>query len=157
MRNMRIAATTFTSLLVVSAAAQAQLPFDATHCYAGAATVLSTSDEATVVRFQHKGIYRGNGDKKHLDGFSLQCAGTDVILSKTLRALFSDKTHRSRAFAAHYRADGEGILIMQVKGEESVKRAALKKLFSDPRFNVMDGLDVDIDDYSKDGTFEVKK
>jgi len=30
-----------------------------------------------------------------------------------------------------------------------VRRAALKKLFSDPRFNVMDGLDVYVDDYSK--------
>jgi hypothetical protein len=39
---------------------------------------------------------------------------------------------------------------MQAKVEESVKRAALKKLFSDPRFNVMDGLDIYIDDYSKD-------
>jgi hypothetical protein len=36
------------------------------------------------------------------------------------------------------------------KVEESVKRAALKKLFADPRFNVMDGLDVYVDDYSKD-------
>jgi Protein of unknown function (DUF3306) len=33
--------------------------------------------------------------------------------------------------------------------EEGVKRAALKKLFSDPRFNVMDGLDTYIDDYTK--------
>jgi Protein of unknown function (DUF3306) len=33
--------------------------------------------------------------------------------------------------------------------DEDVRRAALKKLFSDPRFNVMDGLDVYIDDYSK--------
>ena len=32
---------------------------------------------------------------------------------------------------------------------EDVRRAALKKLFSAPRFNVMDGLDVYIDDYSK--------
>lgn len=32
---------------------------------------------------------------------------------------------------------------------EDVRRAALKKLFGDPRFNVMDGLDVYIDDYSK--------
>ena len=38
---------------------------------------------------------------------------------------------------------------MHAKVEESVKRAALKKLFADPRFNVMDGLDVYIDDYSK--------
>jgi len=35
------------------------------------------------------------------------------------------------------------------KIEEGVRRAALKKLFSDPHFNVMDGLDVYIDDYSK--------
>ncbi len=35
------------------------------------------------------------------------------------------------------------------KVDETVKRAALRKLFSDPRFNVMDGLDVYIDDYSK--------
>jgi hypothetical protein len=30
-----------------------------------------------------------------------------------------------------------------------VKNAALKKLFADPRYNIMDGLDVYIDDYSK--------
>ena len=35
------------------------------------------------------------------------------------------------------------------KVDESVRRAALRKLFSDPHFNVMDGLDVYIDDYSK--------
>jgi len=35
------------------------------------------------------------------------------------------------------------------KVDENVRRAALKKLFSDPHFNVMDGLDVYIDDYSK--------
>jgi hypothetical protein len=31
----------------------------------------------------------------------------------------------------------------------AVRRQALKTLFADPRFNVMDGLDVYIDDYSK--------
>jgi hypothetical protein len=35
------------------------------------------------------------------------------------------------------------------KIDEDVRRSALKKLFSDPHFNVMDGLDVYIDDYSK--------
>jgi hypothetical protein len=30
-----------------------------------------------------------------------------------------------------------------------VKNAALRKLFSDPHFNVMDGLDIYIDDYAK--------
>ena len=38
---------------------------------------------------------------------------------------------------------------MHSKVEQSVKRAALKKLFSDPRFNIMDGLDTYIDDYTK--------
>lgn len=38
-----------------------------------------------------------------------------------------------------------------MKGEvdPGVRRQALKTLFQDPRFNVMDGLDVYIDDYSK--------
>jgi hypothetical protein len=33
--------------------------------------------------------------------------------------------------------------------DENVKRSALKKLFSDPHFNVMDGLDIYIGDYTK--------
>src|SRR6185295_8282850 len=32
---------------------------------------------------------------------------------------------------------------------EELRRAAVKKLFADPHFNVMDGLDTYIDDYSK--------
>jgi hypothetical protein len=32
--------------------------------------------------------------------------------------------------------------------DEGVRRAAMKKLFSDPHFNVMDGLDVYIEDYN---------
>ncbi|OON62440.1 hypothetical protein B0920_02965 [Massilia sp. KIM] len=37
-----------------------------------------------------------------------------------------------------------------VKGvDQAVRRMALKKLFADPHFNVMDGLDVYIDDYNK--------
>jgi hypothetical protein len=39
---------------------------------------------------------------------------------------------------------------LRAKVDEQVKRAALKKLFADPRFNVMDGLDIYIDDYSKE-------
>jgi hypothetical protein len=41
---------------------------------------------------------------------------------------------------------------MHAKVEEGVKRAALKKLFADPRFNVMDGLDTYIGDYTKSDT-----
>lgn len=39
---------------------------------------------------------------------------------------------------------------MHAKVDERVRRMALKKLFGDPRFNVMDGLDIYIDDYSKE-------
>jgi len=41
---------------------------------------------------------------------------------------------------------------MHTKVEEAVKRAALKKLFADPRFNVMDGLDTYIADYTASDT-----
>lgn len=45
---------------------------------------------------------------------------------------------------------GEEIARFVASGvDESVKRAALKTLFSDPHFNVMDGLDIYIDDYTK--------
>ena len=38
---------------------------------------------------------------------------------------------------------------MKPEVDEDLKRKALKTLFRDPHFNVMDGLDVYIDDYSK--------
>ena len=38
---------------------------------------------------------------------------------------------------------------MREEVDEDLKRRALRTLFRDPRFNVMDGLDVYIDDYSK--------
>ena len=45
--------------------------------------------------------------------------------------------------------DSDFTAFLQPKVDESVKRQALKRLFADPRFNVMDGLDVYIDDYTK--------
>lgn len=45
--------------------------------------------------------------------------------------------------------DADFTAYMKPDVDPSLKRAALKKLFADPRFNVMDGLDVYIDDYSK--------
>jgi hypothetical protein len=33
--------------------------------------------------------------------------------------------------------------------DENVRRSAMKKLFADPHFNIMDGLDIYIDDYTK--------
>ena len=45
--------------------------------------------------------------------------------------------------------DSDFSAFLRANVEERVKRAALKKLFSDPHFNVMDGLDVYIDDYTR--------
>ena len=38
--------------------------------------------------------------------------------------------------------------------DESLKRGALKRLFADPHFNVMDGLDIYIDDYTRPDPIE---
>jgi Protein of unknown function (DUF3306) len=46
--------------------------------------------------------------------------------------------------------DSDFKAFMHAKVDAGVRRAALKKLFADPRFNIMDRLDVYIDDYSKD-------
>jgi hypothetical protein len=43
---------------------------------------------------------------------------------------------------------------MQPDVDENVRRTALRTLLRDPRFNVMDGLDVYIDDYSKPDPIE---
>lgn len=44
--------------------------------------------------------------------------------------------------------DSDFSAFMKAKVDESLKRAALKKLFADPRFNYMDGLDVWTGDYT---------
>jgi hypothetical protein len=44
--------------------------------------------------------------------------------------------------------DSDFTAFMHAKVDEGVRRAALRRLFSDPRFNVMDGLDIYIGDYS---------
>jgi len=45
--------------------------------------------------------------------------------------------------------DSDFTPFMQADVDPALRRGALKKLFEDARFNVMDGLDVYIDDYSK--------
>jgi hypothetical protein len=40
-------------------------------------------------------------------------------------------------------------VFMQPKVEDATRRAALKKLFGDPSFNVMDGLDIYVGDYTQ--------
>ena len=45
--------------------------------------------------------------------------------------------------------DSDFAAFLRPEVDEKLKRAALKQLFRDARFNVMDGLDVYIDDYTK--------
>jgi hypothetical protein len=45
--------------------------------------------------------------------------------------------------------DSDFTAFLRPEVDDVVKRAALKQLFRDPRFNVMDGLDIYIDDYTK--------
>lgn len=45
--------------------------------------------------------------------------------------------------------DSDFAPFLQPRVAEDVKRAALKKLFSDPQFNVMDGLDIYVGDYTQ--------
>ena len=45
--------------------------------------------------------------------------------------------------------DSDFTAFLRPEVDETLRRQALAKLFSDPRFNLMDGLDVYIDDYSK--------
>ena len=59
---------------------------------------------------------------------------------------------RSRTAAdrlAHTRVRLHGFFQPQGKVDEALKRAALKQLLRDPRFNVMDGLDIYVGDYTK--------
>ena len=45
--------------------------------------------------------------------------------------------------------DSEFAQFLKPEVDETLKRAALKQLFRHPRFNIMDGLDTYIDDYTK--------
>ncbi len=62
----------------------------------------------------------------------------DLLVPATL-----DDVEKIDRFAPDFSA------FMQPGVDPAVQQAALKKMFSDPHFNVMDGLDIYIDDYSK--------
>jgi len=74
MRSTAAIAVGIASLVVCASAAQAQ-EFDVTHCYAGTTNVVFAADGAVVFTFDHKGIYRANGEKKSLHGMSIHCVG----------------------------------------------------------------------------------
>lgn len=53
-------------------------------------------------------------------------AWVDIKDPQALRALYTDKTHRSRAFVAYYRADGAGLLQPQGSDIRHARTWALK-------------------------------
>ena len=63
--------------------------------------------------------------------------------SEALPSATLDDVERIDRFAPDFSA------FMKPDVDPAVQQAALKKMFSDPHFNVMDGLDIYIDDYSK--------
>ncbi len=69
---------------------------------------------------------------------------SDPLDSKELLPTVSlDDVEKIDRFAPDFSA------FMKPGVDPAVQQAALKKMFSDPHFNVMDGLDIYIDDYSK--------
>lgn len=54
----------------------------------------------------------------------------------------------AESLLANLTADSDFGQFLRQEVSEEVRRKALKTLFADPQFNVMDGLDVYIDDYS---------
>jgi len=51
---------------------------------------------------------------------------------------------------AKLKPDSDYAQFMQAEVGEDVHQAAMKKLFTDPHYNIMDGLDIYIDDYSQE-------
>ena len=51
---------------------------------------------------------------------------------------------------AKLKPDSDYAQFMQAEVGEDIHQAAMKKLFTDPHYNIMDGLDIYIDDYSQE-------
>lgn len=73
---------------------------------------------------------------------------TDELIVKTEAAVKPLPTQEDVAQLTH---DSDYSAFMAQGVDESVKQSAMKKLFTNPHFNIMDGLDIYIEDYN---TFE---
>lgn len=74
---------------------------------------------------------------------SPQTMQQSVELEDALPSASLDDVEKIDRFAPDFSA------FMQPGVDPAVQQAAMKKMFSDPHFNIMDGLDIYIDDYSK--------
>ncbi len=82
MRTLSISAF-ITIILFVSfiPVAQAETPFDFTHCPTGPATVLSSSKELTIIGVELKGIIMSNHENKVFDNFISHFLGVSGIMA----------------------------------------------------------------------------
>ena len=69
--------------------------------------------------------------------------------ARTLRALDSNAPPPDLPPVGSLSIDSDFSTFFHPKVDEKLRHAALRKLFGDRHFNIMDGLDVYIDDYSK--------
>lgn len=69
-------------------------------------------------------------------------------LKKAAEATTSSEPVDAEALLANLGPDSDFSAFLKEEVSEAVRRQAMKTLFADPHFNIMDGLDIYIDDYS---------
>lgn len=69
-------------------------------------------------------------------------------LKKTAEKIEAAEITDAESLLANLTPDSDFGQFMRQEISEEVRRKAMKTLFADPHFNVMDGLDIYIDDYS---------
>lgn len=88
----------------------------------------------------------------------VQAPMNDLAAANPAATSDADNAHAAGAVAprmptlddvARLTADSDYSAFVSRGVDKSVRRAAMKKLFSDPHFNLMDGLDIYIGDYTK--------
>jgi hypothetical protein len=87
-----------------------------------------------------KELLKSSSEKQVSDGSALDKANEETHTPPPVTLEDVEKIDR---FAPDFSA------FMKPEVDPAVQQAALKKMFTDPHFNVMDGLDIYIDDYSK--------
>lgn len=69
-------------------------------------------------------------------------------LKKAAESASTAETIDPEKLLANLGPESDFTVFLKEEVSEAVRRQAMKTLFADPRFNVMDGLDIYIDDYS---------
>lgn len=69
-------------------------------------------------------------------------------LKKAAESASTADTIDAEKLLANLGPDSDFTVFLKEEVSEAVRRQAMKTLFADPHFNVMDGLDIYIDDYS---------